>query len=76
MDLDDNLDGAFEERAHDLAELEESADLYQIYRDEAGLLIGLPEDGDPSPFFSRSLVLDLVSKHLERGGLIRMEAAQ
>lgn len=77
MDPNDYPDGAFEERAHDLDELVDSADLYRIDRDEAGLVIGLPdEDDEPTPLFSRSRVMDLLENHLDRGGLIRMEAAQ
>ena len=74
MDPNDYPDGAFDERVHDLDELVDGVDRYRIDCDKEGLLIGLPDKDDTAPLFSLSRVLDLLSTHLDRGGLIRMEA--
>lgn len=69
-------DGAFVERAHDAAEVADSADLFHVYKNAEGLLIQLAEENADTALFPKARLLTLISEHLDRGGRVQVEVAQ
>ncbi|WP_303749301.1 hypothetical protein [Stenotrophomonas pigmentata] len=68
---------AFDERAHDLDDLLEEAERFEVQKYERTLMFQLADDDDPMlPLVSLSRIREVVDGHLEAGGAIFIGGVQ
>lgn len=68
---------AFEERAHDLDDLLEETERFEVQKYDRTLMFQLADDDDPLvPLVSLSRIHEVVDGHLEAGGAIFIGGVQ